>query len=257
MTQKILYLKASKDSGTQIPLLEKTGYHVDVFDEVGNAYLALRQTTYHLGIVDGGLSWAINFIQRAKLEEKWKAPLIFIATYPISLEKGQLEAFSAGRVRFLEYPCDWDSLTATLYELLPLDFNKAEEILAINRRELSAGADGNFCCAALRVFVSELDRIWEAIYRVEGRFFKRLLLLIKTAAQNLSEEGGCTPAQLAVFEKGVALLKGEEEVTAEVLNAYRDELTTADIDLMLRPKTEAGIEKLLAMYQRDMAAGRV
>ncbi|MBC8232304.1 hypothetical protein H8E77_22385 [bacterium] len=108
----------------------------------------------------------------------------------------------------------------------------------------------------MKALKSELDYLWEKTYEVEGKYFKRLVMKLKTAVSNLLAEDNFNLKQLDLFEQGIALLK-KGEITEEEFYSFSNLLAEASIDTMVRPKTEQGVDRLLEMYESAMADGEV
>ena len=91
-------------------LKENTAYRFHVVKNVETAVSVIASEHFHLCIVDCQNSLAgADFVRKVRLEQKWNAPIIFIATYPIALLKIHLEAFTVGNIQFIEKPCDFDT----------------------------------------------------------------------------------------------------------------------------------------------------
>jgi len=209
---------------------------------------------------------SLNFVSRVRLEQKWNAPIIFIATYPIALSKIHLEGFIASKIQFIEKPYDFKTISATIQKILYVDFDRLFDVLETARKELlenppyppllKGGKGGFLPQFAMKALKSELDNLWEKTYEVEGKYFKRLVMKLKTAVSNLITEDNFTLKQLDLFEQGIALLK-KGEITEEEFYSFSNLLAEASIDTMVRPKTEPGVDRLLEMYESAMADGEV
>ena len=244
--KKILYLGDNSDFFQNLTK-ENAGYRLHSVKNVEAAISAIASAHFHLGIVDcqSPLIGA-DFVRRGRLEQKWNAPIIFIATYPIALSKIHLEAFTVGNIQFIEKPYDIKTISAIIVKILYADFDRLFDLLEIARKELK-----DECVLpqfAMKTLKSELDYLWEQTYEVEGRYFKRLVMKLKTAVSNLLMEDNFTLEQLNLFEQGIALLK-KGEVTEEDFYSFSNLLAEAEVDTMVRPKIESGVDRLLEMYE--------
>ncbi len=237
--KKILYLGAYPDFFRDLTK-ENAGYRLHAVETIEAAVSAIDSGHFHLGIVDcQSPRVGVDFVRRARLEQKWNIPLIFIATYPLALSKVHLEAFIAGKIQFLEKPYDFETISETIQKFLDLDFDRLFGVFEIGRKALLRD-ESLLPQFALKALKSELDNLWEQTYEVEGRYFKRLVMKLKTAASNLLTAENFTLEQLNLFEQGVAILK-EREVTEQDFYAFSNRLAEAGIDTMVRPKTEWGV----------------
>jgi len=83
---------------------------------------------------------------------------------------------------------------------------------------------------------------------------KRLLLKLINASKNLQSESVLTEHQLSLLEQGVRLLKAGNLQT-DILKDYSAQLTKAEIDTAVRPKSDEGVDKLIALYMEKLAKG--
>ncbi|MFQ6043042.1 MAG: hypothetical protein ACE5PV_19485 [Candidatus Poribacteria bacterium] len=253
--KKILYLGDNPDSFLDL-IKKHANYRLQAYKTIEAAVSAIASQHFHLGIVDCQSALAgADFVHRVRLERRWNAPIIFIATYPIVLSRAHLEAFTAGKIQFIEKPYDYKALFSTIQKCLYVDFDRLLDALELAKKALS-GSESALPQFAMKAFKSELDYLWELTYEVEGRYFKRLLMKLKTAVSNLLTEDNFTLEQLKLFEQGIAILK-EGEVTEGDFYSFSHLLMEAGVDTMVRPKTESGVDRLLEMYDAAMIEGEV
>jgi len=219
---------------------ENVGCRLHAVETVEAAVSAIASEHFHLGIVDcrSALIGA-DFVRQVRMKQKWNAPIIFIATYPIALSKVHLEAFTAGKIQFIEKPYDFETISETVQKFLYVDVDRLFNVLEIARKELLED-ESILLQFAVKAFKSELDYLWEQTYEIEGRYFKRLLMKLKIAVSNLLVEDNFTLEQLNLFEQGVAILK-DGEVTEKDFYSFSNLLSEAGVDTMVRPKTELGV----------------
>jgi hypothetical protein len=129
----------------------------------------------------------------------------------------------------------------------------------------------------LKAFVSELNRLWDFIDQTENhsqtlhqrkvsvpvldegwtpriRYMKRLLLKLINASKNLQSEAILTECQLSLLEQGFRLLK-TRNLNADILKDYSTQLTAAEIDATVRPKSDESMDKLISLYMEKLAKG--